>query len=304
MPTAGAMVDEMLGMLQSWSQDADQVTTLAASLGASDVAGQVTTSRGVATGLSPGQIEIDRELMYVDSVTPGTPNASFTITPWGRGYRSTTATTHASGAKVTSQPTFPRQKLLDQMNQTINRVFPDIFATGSVELTTTVPQITYALPADAQWVLGIKWLVPDARNYWKSVLRWRVSPGGGTLQGDTGITVDVADMMMPGQPIQFLYAYAPTPMVNESDDFVTTTGMGASLVDVIELGAAAKAVSALELSRLQTSSIEQQNRSQLVAPSAALTSSRFLDQEYQTRLMEERQALQRLYPPRVTREWI
>lgn len=300
MPTCGQVIDETLALLQSWSLDQSQSTTLTSALTSSALTFPYDTAANIATGISAGMVEIDHELIYVENVD----GTNATVPAWGRGYRSTTATSHSSGARVISQPTFPRQKTLDGINQMFERIFPRIFAVRSFETTTTQPIITYDLPDDAQWLLKARWQVPDGRLYWEDVRRWRVSSGGGTQFGDTGITVDVADYMQPGRPIQFLYAAKPTPLVNETDDFVTVTGLNAGLVDVVELGAATQLVTALELSRLQVSSIEQQNRSQLVAPSAALTSSRYLDTRFQERLEEERKALQRLYPPRITREWM
>lgn len=300
MPTCGQVIDETLALLQSWSLDQSQSTTLTSPILSTDLTFPYDTAANIATGISAGMVEIDRELIYVENVD----GTNATVPAWGRGYRSTTAAAHSAGARVISQPTFPRQKTLDGLNQMFERIFPRIFAVRSFETTTTQPIITYDLPDDAQWLLKARWQVPDGRLYWQDVRRWRMSSGGGTQFGDTGITVDVADYMQPGRPIQFLYAAKPTPLVNETDDFVTVTGLNGGLVDVVELGAATQLVTALELSRLQVSSIEQQNRSQLVAPSAALTSSRYLDTRFQERLEEERKALQRLYPPRITREWM
>lgn len=301
MATAGQVIEETQALLQSWSLDQSQSTTLTAPL----TAGALTfpydnTSTNIAIGISPGLVEIDRELIYVEAVD----GTNATIPAWGRGFRATTATSHLSGTRVISQPTFPRQKTLDAINQVLARVFPRLYAVKSFETVTTLPIITYQMPADCQWVLGVKWQQPDGRKYWQACRRWRVSPGGGTQFGDTGITVDVADVMMPGQPIQFLYAAQPGLLANDTDDFTATTGLDAGLVDVIELGTAAQLVTALDTSRLQVSSIEQQDRSGVVAPSAALTTSRYLDTRFQERLEEERKSLQRLYPPRVTREWI
>lgn len=301
MITVGKMIDEVLGGLTSWSSNVEQAATLAATVGPMDLSLTVTNPRGTSTGISPGLLEIDRELLFCDTVgTDGT----ITIVPWGRGFRSTTPATHAAGARVVSQPSFPRDKILDGLNQTLERVFPDLFAVKQVELTTTTPVMTYAMPADCQRVLYAKWQMPDARQYWQTVQRWRQSPGGGTRTGDMGRTVDVADRMVPGRPIQFVYAAKPAPLSSETDDFATVTGLDTSTEDVITLGATVQLLPGLELSRLQTSSVEQQNRSQLVAPSAALTSTRYLETRFQQRLAEERKSLQMLYPPRVTRNWM
>jgi hypothetical protein len=292
--TTSKMIAATRGLLQSWSLDEEQSTTLAADMGVDDLSFTVTTARGIATGVSPGIIEVDEELMYCDSVS----STGGTITAWGRGHLSTVPAVHLAGTRLISQPTFPRAKILDEMNQAMARIFPDVFAVKVFNTTTTLPQITYDLPDDAEWVLAGKWQRPDGRLYWQSLQRMRMSP-----LGSDGVTVDVADRVLPGRPIQFIYAAKPSPLVNQSDDFETTTGLDIGIQDVVTLGAASALTVSQELSRLQMSSVEQQNRAQLVAPSAALTSSRYLGQLFQQRLDEERRSLQRLYPPRVNRSW-
>jgi hypothetical protein len=292
--TTSKMIAATRGLLQSWSLDEEQSTTLAADMGVGDLSFTITTARGIATGVSPGIIEIDEELMYCDSIS----STGGTITAWGRGHLETVPAAHVTGTRIISQPTFPRAKILDEMNQTMARIFPDVFAVKVFDDTVKSVSITYNLPDDAQWVLAGKWQRADGRQYWQSLQRMRVSP-----IGSDGVTVDVADHMMPGRPIQFIYAAKPSPLVNESDDFETTTGLSISVQDVVTIGAADSLTVSQELSRLQMSSVEQQNRAQLVAPSAALTSSRYLEQRFQQRLMEERKSLQRLYPPRVNRSW-
>lgn len=301
MPNTGQVIEETLALMQSWSNDQAQSTTLTAPLTSGALTFPYDATANVATGISPGLVEIDRELMYVSSVD----GTNATVPAWGRGYRGTIAASHSTGARVISQPAFPRQKTLDAINQIFERVFPRIYAVKQYETITTLPVVTYDLPDDAQWVLSAKWQVSDGRKYWSDIRRWRMSSGGGTQFGDglNGVTVDVADAMQPGRPIQFLYAAKPTALVSDTDDFVTVSGLNAGLVDVVELGAATQLVTALELSRLQVSSVEQQARSTTVAPSAALTASRYLDTRFNERLEEERKALQRLYPPRLTRKW-
>lgn len=299
--TCRELIDETHGLLQSFSLDESQSTTLANPIAPGDLTFTVTQTRGIATGFSPGVIEIDQELIYCDSVDA---DGNATIPAWGRGYLSTTPATHASGARVISQPIFPRAWTMRAINETIDRVYPEVFAVKSFETTTTVPRITYQLPADCERVLKAAWQEPGPVEYWRTVRRFRMSPGGGTLFGDTGRTVDVADRMWPGRPIQFLYASRPQHLAAETDDFEEVTGLGSGMFDVVTFGAASGLLTvSQELSRLQMSSVEQQNRSQLVAPSAALTSSRYLDQKFQQRLKEERVSLQQLYPPRVTGVW-
>lgn len=298
--TAAQLIDEVHGLLQSFSLDESQSTTLAADVTSGALTLTVTDTRGVAVGVSPGVIEIGQELLYVATVDA---SGTATVPPWGRGYLGTTAAAHTAGSRVISQPTFPRAWTLQAINETLDRVFPEVFAVKSTELTTTFPVLTYTLPSDAEWVLKAAWQTPSAAQYWQAVKRFRMSAGGGSLFGDTGKSVDVADGIVPGRPIQFLYAASPTHLAAETDVFETVTGLGSGLIDVVALGAASSLMVSQEASRLQLSSVEQQNRSGLVAPSAALTTSNLMDKRFQTRLLEERKSLQRLYPPRITGAW-
>jgi hypothetical protein len=301
-PNAGQLVNETLDLLQSPGQDTDQVTTLSADITSGALTFTVTQVRSGAMGISPGVVQIDSELLYCSAVdTSGVA----TVEPWGRGYDGTVAVSHLAGSKVVSQPTYPRAKILDALNETILRVYPTVFAVKVTTTTTVLPSLTYDLPEDAGWVLDARWLPPTGLGYWQAVRRWRMATGGTTVLGDLGVSVDVADRLVPGQPLQFTYAAKPTQLATEADDFVAVTGLPLSMRDVIVTGAAAGTlVPSQELSRLQTASIEQQNRAALVAPAAALTSSRYLEAKFQQRLKEEEKNLRRKYPIRITRSWV
>jgi hypothetical protein len=293
------MVDEVLDLLESRTQD--QASTLAADMTAGDSSFTVTSARGIALGLSPGVVEIGSELLYVSGVS----NVTATVEPWGRGFDSTVPAAHTAGSRVVSQPTFPRARVLDKINQGVGRVYPELFAVASYETTTTYPVTTYDTPDDLKWVLDVRWQ-PDTQSLrWVQVQRWRLDPGGGTQVGDglNGLTIEIGDRIPDGRPLHVLYAKAPTLLASETDVFETVTGLPASCRDVVELAAAAALTPSLELSRLQVSSAEQQNRAGLVAPSAALTSSRVLEASFQQRLREEQQSLRKLYPPRIMRMW-
>ena len=302
-PNAGRLVDETLGLLQSFSQDTEQVTTLAGDIAADATAFTVSTVRSGQMGISPGVIEIDSELIYCSAVDN---DGTGSVPAWGRGYDGTTAAAHSAGARVTSQPTFPRNWVLNALNEAIGRVFPDIFVPRVATLTTTAPasSVTYDLPEDAVWVIDARWQPPTGNSYWEAVRRWRPSRGGTTVTGDPGVSVDVGDYMTPGRPIEFTYAAAPSTFDSEADDFQAVTGLPLSMRDVIVTAAAATLTTSQELSRLELSSIEQQDRARLVPSSAALTSSRYLEAKYQQRLMEERKALRKKYPIRLNRSWV
>lgn len=300
MTTAGALIDEVKGMLQGWSISEEQSTTLSGDMGSLDLTFQVTESRGVAVGASAGIVEIDLELMYVSKIDTASNTA--TVVPWGRGYLSTTAAEHLDGSRVISQPTYPKQVLFNAINAAILRVYPQLFQVKVVNTTANAASFTYALPSDCERVIDIRWQLPTAAQEWRGVRGWRMSAGGAT--GDSSRSVDIADPMIQGRPIEIRYAARPSVFTSLTDDFVTVTGLTASAKEVIALGAAIDPTISQELARLQTSTIEQQNRAALVQPSAAQIASQGLEQKYERRLAEESNSLRQLYPPRPHRTWL
>lgn len=301
MATAAEMIDETLSLLMS-SQDQPQVTVLQAPIASTDLSLTVGPLSVPGMGISPGVLEIEQELLFAQSTGA---DGTVVIAPFGRGYRSTKAAAHAAGVAVTTNPPFPRSRVMTAMNECISRIFPEVYAVKVANLTTTVPRITYDLPEDAQWVLDARWLPPAAVNSWLQVRRLRWSNGTGTGDtGNVGISVDVDQYMMPGRPIEFTYAAAPAPFTAESDVFGTVTGLGDGLRDVVVYGAAASLLPSLEAAKLRVTATEQQDRNRLVTAGSALSTASYVEKHYQQRLMEERQTLQVKYPPRILRTWM
>jgi hypothetical protein len=304
-PTANDLVIETQGLLKSWNINSEQVTTLSAGITNSALSFVVTDTASSVLGVSSGIVEIGDELILVSSVAS---DGTCTVPPWGRGYLGTTPASHNTGDLVTSQPTFPRAKVLLAINETISRVFPKLFAERSVSFTTSVPSITYDLPDDAVRLLDARWQVTGAAKYWKGVRKMRLGPsspaGTGIVAPFNNVTVDIADSMQPGRPLVITYAAQPGQFVTMTDDYLTVTGLPVTSKDVLIYGAASNLTVSSELSRLQIATIEQQDRAKTVAPAAALTSSGFLNKRFAERLNEEATSLREKYPPRIMGVWI
>jgi len=300
------IADRIRAELRTWTSDEDQSTTLNTNINNSALTFQVTPVRDLVLGVGAGIVEIDQELIFISNIaTDGT----CTVPPWGRGYRSTVAVSHSVGAQVRTRPPFPYSKIYDEMNTVLDRIFPDIYVIKHYNSTTTIPQITYDLPNDAQWVLKAEWQVPDGRNYWQQARHLRMSAGGRPTttsdnNPDKGVTVDVADRMMPGRPIHFEYAAMPTDLTGvPGEDFETQTGLSSSIIDVVIWGAAASMAASLEAVRMQLATAEQQARGQYIQGGTALNTSKYFEDRYQLRLKEERESLQQLYPPAIQMVW-
>jgi hypothetical protein len=288
--TAKDIIDEVSAQLHGWGSTSDRITPLTANIGPTDTQFTVDFSFGQSVGITPGVVEIDSEQLYVTSVDP-TSGVCVLANGFGRGYADTTAASHTAGAKVVSRPKFPRVWLMRQVNETIGAVFPQLFAVNTFTGVVTYPNNTYTLPTVPQMILDAQWQDPVGR--WVRCPSYAIDPFDGSFRLGSGALI--------GRPLRVLYATEPQPFANETDVFTTTTGLPASCVDVLTLGTVAQQVPGLDISRAQTSSVEQSNRSAVVAPGAGVSAAKFLMAEYQQRLHNEAQSLRKLYKSRLVK---
>jgi hypothetical protein len=114
----------------------------------------------------------------------------------------------------------------------------------------------------------------------------------------SGVTISVYDMVVPGRPIRVVFSKQPTTMTNDSDDYVTVTGLPASSEDVIRLGAAYRLVPFFDTPHLSGMSAEADFSSNMRPVGGSSQLGRYMLQMYQMRLQEEVKRLQELYPIR------
>lgn len=288
MPTAKALIDEAVQMLHGFGQTSDQVAVLHAPITPTDTTFTVDAAYGQAVGINPGVVEIDSEQLFVTAVDPSTNIVSL-ANGFGRGYGSSTATAHAAGAMVVSQPKFPRFSILQQMNEVIGSLYPDLFSVGKYITTATYPQYTYTMPVVPMRILNVRW--QDPIQQWHDVAAYSIDLYDGTVK--------IGDGPMPGRPLQFIYATEPNFFVSESDDFATVTGLPLSTADLLPLGVAMKMAPTFDISRAQLNSIEQSSRSTTVPANTGLNIGTFLTNQFQKRLQNERISLRAQYPPRM-----
>jgi hypothetical protein len=112
----------------------------------------------------------------------------------------------------------------------------------------------------------------------------------------TGKTIQIMrDFIVPGRNIRVSYIKKPNTLVNNTDDFATTTGYPDRYVDLITYGACWRLLPAYESARLQQQAIEATERAPLVPTGAGSNASKYYMALYQQRLAEERTRLQRLF---------
>jgi hypothetical protein len=295
MPTLSDIIDEVKVNLQGYTLRQDRITYVADAGGLSTSATTVTI--GSSNNLAKGIIEIDDELVLVDSYNKA--SNTLTIMPgFGRGYQHSIAATHNQYAPVILSPAFPRVSIKQAINDTISSLYPKLWSNATTTLTYNPAVTTYALPAGIEDITTLSWEAVGPSKEWIAINRWRHDPMANTTAFPTGNSVSIHDRITAGRTIQVAYKKAPTILSNSSDEFTTVTGLPAACRDVVVLGAAYRMLSYIDAGRVNLTSAEA-DAADTKTPSTAGTSvSKYIFALYQQRLNEESSKLSGQYPIR------
>ena len=293
--TYANLVDEITLNLSGYTLRQDRTTHLTADLSASSLA----LSLGSTTNIGKGVVEIDEELIWLD--TYDRISSTATAAPYGRGYFGTTAAIHTANTKVTIAPTFPRATIKKAINDTIDAVFPNLFAVGVHTFSFNTVKSTYSLPAEVQTVLYVSHKPTGPTEEWLPVRSWRPDPFANTTSFTTGQTISIYDNIESGRTVQVYYSKKPTTLTDAANSavFETVTGLPSSCKDVILYGAAYRLSSFVDPGRLNYSSAEADNADTKIQYGSGASTSRFLLALFQQRLNEETKKLRDVYPVRI-----
>ena len=296
MPTLSQMVNEVQTNLQGYSLRQDRITNLATPGGIS--ATDLSFKIGQADNLAKGIVQIDDELIFVSSFDK--TNLVLNVMPgFGRGFMGTTPSPHSENAQVTLTPTFPKVTIAQALNDTINSLYPKLFAVSSVTFQYNAAQIAYPLPDDARDILYASWQTPGPSKEWPSINRWGIDRMANVAAFDTNKVINIYDKVVPGRTVQVYYSVIPNTLTNSNDDFATVTGLPETSRDVITLGAAYRMLSYLDTGRINLMSAEADNADTKLPSTAGATASKYIFALYQQRLQEESNKLQDRFPIRV-----
>jgi len=254
---------------------------------------------GSTENLGKGVVEIDEELMWLDSFDRVANTA--TVSPYGRGYLGTTAAQHTVDTKVSISPTFPRYVIKKAINDTVNAVGSTIFAAKVTTFTFNAAQTTYDFDGlNIQNILSISWQSVGPSLEWIPVRRWSWdSKADATAFGATAQTVTIGDYITPGRTVKVVYATDPVPFTTNAQDFSTQTGLPESCKDVIVLGASYRLLTYLDPARAAQVSPQADETDSKRPYGASQTATKQLYALYTQRLNEETARQQSFYPIRV-----
>ncbi len=294
MATFNEMVDEVRSSLAGYTLKQDRITYLDNAITTTDLAIQV----GSADNLAKGIVEIDDELIWIDNFAKST-NTLNAAPGFGRGFQGTAPSPHSQYAQVVLTPTFPRQRIKQAINDTINSVYPKLWSIYSTTFTFNASQTTYALPDDVQNVLFMSWQTTGSSLEWLPINKWRQDLMANQAAFNTQKTVSIYSNIQPGRTVQVWYSATPNTMDSNSDFFVDVNGLPESCRDVITLGAAYRLLSYIDPGRINLTSAEADLADSKVPGAAGANSSRYIYALYQQRLQDESLKLSDKYPIRI-----
>jgi hypothetical protein len=314
--TLSDMINEVSMNLSGYTLTQDRSTYLktAITTTTSSSAAPLTISLGSTANVGMGTIEIDEELLWVD--TYDRVGNTAIVAPYGRGYLGTTAATHTADTKVTISPTFPRFTIKRAINDTINALGSSIFAATTTTITSNAAVAAFRLPAtgsslNIRNILAVAYQSIGASKEWIPIRSWRLDNNANTTAFTSGQTISIYDRVPSGRTIQIVYSKDPTVFTTTIDatyttltainnqDFATITGLPESCKDLTILGATYRLLTNLDPARAAMVSPQADEIDSKRPYGSAQTITKNIYALYSQRLAEEIKKQENKYPIRV-----
>lgn len=301
MTTLNEMIDEVVLNLSGYTFQQDRSTYLRTPVinTTSSIASPLILSLGSTENVGKGILEIDEELMWVDSFDRIANTA--TVAPYGRGYLGSTAALHNVESKVTISPTFPRSSIKRAINDTVRSLGASIFALKSASFTFNAAKTTYAFNGlNIKNIITLSWESIGPSKEWVPIRRWDFdSTADATAFGANAQTITLGEMPISGRTVRVVYATDPEAFIDNTQNYSTQTGLPESTKDVVILGAAYRLLTFLDPARASQVSPQADETDGKRPFGASQSATKQLYALYQQRLNEETKSQQQNYPPRV-----
>lgn len=284
MTTYADLVNSIHASLHSYCNVQERVSWLTIGCNSSDTTLTVNSTDGIMRGAA----EIDDELVYINT----SDNGTLSLIPAGRGHRGSVAASHNANATVTFAPMFPRHEIKKAIQQAVDGLYPTLYQIKKTTFTYITAQSGYDMPSDCDGVLEIKWQVPSPLNDWQRLFQWSFDTNS---QDSNGNKLSLYDMVLPGATVQVVYKANFSDLVNDSDT-LSSVGLSESYADLLAYAVTSRMLRFLEPARIQTATVENVSRAQVVQVGDAAKVANQLYAMYQQRLNEERKRLLELSP--------
>jgi len=264
MTTLADLIEGVLEKLDGFNNDYSLYGQLLESIDETDTIIKI-TNLPVDINFGTGVAEIGNELIYVQSVTRTGPT-SVTLSNVIRGYRGTTKQEHLSDTLVRNNPKISRAAITKEINNTIASLYPRIKAVKTSYIKTEAYNTQYQLPDNTLTVLEVSVLenVFIKTNNWIKSNRWHFDFTAG--QNNAEDVVDLEDIetqkalrvfdALYDRTIQVVYAVEPEQLLTEADT-LEDTGLPSWTREMIEVGAAYRLVSFIDMKDYANNTAEQ-----------------------------------------------
>lgn len=281
---------------QLLSGTTEQKNKLASGVNAS--ATSITTTYELG-GLRDGQVfEIDSELFYIWSTEPTTKTLTVE-----RGFNGTTASSHSADALITVNPRFPRNQMLEALNDELTDLSSPInglfqVKTVNIDYNGSDPMIDLTGTANIQEIMAVsvRYLTDD----YIPIRRFRLVRHMPTDDFPTGIALRIDQPVLAGR-LRIVYKAPFSSLSSESDNLQTVAGLPAEAEDIVALGVQIRLMSPREIKRNFTESQGDTRRADEVSGGAVANSITNLLRLRRDRITAEAQRLARQYPILMTK---
>lgn len=297
--TFDQIVDRVKQQLLGYTKDQASISYLTVAMTPTDILFQADGE--TITNLSRGLVEIDDEMLMVKKFDRSSGTVTVMAGLNGRGVEGTTPSAHDLNAIITNDPRFPRARIKEAINDTIQAVYPDLFVFGEYEFPYQAARYEYPIPAEAEDVYKVVVNTIGPSRVWFPSQKWRFNALASTgsqvapTPTPTGKTLQIYDFVVPGRDVRVSYTKKPNTLTNNDDPFEATTGLPDRVIDLIVYGACWRLLPAYEAARLQQQNIEATERAPLVPTGAGSQTAQLYLSLYTKRLNEERDRLFRLF---------
>lgn len=283
MATLNQLTEQTLGEVNSYVKNQESVTVITSAATAGDLTMLVDDS----TALSKGIVEINDELIYLKKVIAASGSIQVigvSGNPIGRGWRGTTAASHATGSVVRNNPIFPRTQVKRAILETIKGMtFPCVTYHS---FTFDGSDYSYLMPDSLQDITGISWDLPDSTGVWQIIKNYRIDKNyydATTASIKTALILKEAPM--PGRTVNVQYTKFPTIITDDQE--LTVSGLPSSCEDVVRLGAMYRLLSTVDPGKVTATTVSADALDQPVAAGASTSTAKYIFQLYTVRLQEE-----------------
>lgn len=275
--------------------DQEEVNRLASAIDADDVALDLDLE---PSGLAAGaKLSIDWEYLRL------WVGSGRSWTDVERGIEGSTAAVHADGAHVTVNPRFPRHRILAAINAELDDLSSPVnglYKVASLDVTAASGTHGYDLDDDfysEDAILDVSWEPTGSTKGRRYLKRGEFTIGTGLDTGDfaSGNAIFFRGIS-DGYAVRVRYSTPFTHITTATADVAATSGLPATALDILPLGAAIRLLNPLEPARNYIGSQGDTRRAQEVPPGAIDRGVRPLREMRHERIKAEATRLRQRYP--------